>query len=86
MATLDEYCDNLAKSMPESAVLWHLYNIKSAYYHEHGRYPSKDEFISFADSKLGTNSRQACILTEKKSVENLQREYSPFNKKYKIWK
>lgn len=95
--TLDEYAKKLANDIGEPATFWHLCNIRSAYYHKYGRYPSKDEFDSFGCKLVGAHPRpsvdalKVMALDEPKEGEKQKRKIkikklSPFNKKYKIWK
>lgn len=96
--TLDEYAEKLANDIGEPATFWHLCNIKSAYYHKYGRYPSKEEFDSFGSKLVEVQPRpsedalKVMALDEPKEgekqgkKENKDKKLSQFNKKYKIWK
>lgn len=95
---LDKYANKLAKEIGEEATFWYLCNIKSAYYHKHGEYPSKSEFNSFGSklvgAQTGPSAEAAMALNtstkkkrKKKKEKNKDKKVlSQFNKKYKIWK
>lgn len=93
--TLDEYLKKMENDIGRSATFWHLCNIRSAYYHKYGEYPSKEELYFFGSKLVGAQTRPSAdalkviALDESKEVEeeNKNKEkVSQFNKKYKIWK
>ena len=55
--TLDKYTKKMANDIGEPATFWHLCNIRSAYYHKYGKYPSKEEFDSFGSKLVGVQPR-----------------------------
>lgn len=100
--TLDEYTKKMANDIGEPATFWHLCNIRSAYYHKYGKYPSKEEFDSFGSKLVGVQPRPSAdalkaIALDKPKKKKKKRKskkegnkdkekLSPFNKEYKIWK
>lgn len=85
----------MAGSLGSDTTRWYVLNKRMDYFHENGRYPTKEEFINYMDSKVGTSTMSANaakVMAMPTQDEDIlfpdrvkEQKQNHFNKEYKIW-
>lgn len=92
---INEYLSSMVKTYGADITRWYLQNKRMNYFHEYGKYPSKEDFISYINTSVGTSTISSSVmkalapLSQYKNIvfENREQEQKQnyFNKSYKIW-